>query len=154
MKRITNILSYLCLLLLLLVVACSDLEEITIAMQGEEEVELTIQTNIPSLGGSTRTAPTEENITSITALAFDSDHELIKVVTIKDETISPSATPSTSGTYTVKVPVRTRRIHFIAKNADANGDAEFTEIKNDDYGKSDVALLKDRLTTDLHYWAS
>ena len=80
MKRITNILSYLCLLLLLLVVACSDLEEITIAMQGEEEVELTIQTNIPNLGGSTRTAPTE-NITSITALAFDSDYELIKVTT-------------------------------------------------------------------------
>lgn len=147
MKRITNILSYLCLLLLLLVAACSDLEEIVVNMQGEEEVELTIQTNIPGLGGSTRTAPTEENITSITALAFDSDHELIKVA-IEDVTISPSPTPSTSGTYTVKVPVRTRRIHFIAKN----GDAKFTEITNDDYGKSDEALLKDRLTTDLHYW--
>lgn len=147
MKRITNILSYLCLLLLLLVAACSDLEEIVVNMQGEEEVELTIQTNIPGLGGSTRTAPTEENITSITALAFDSDHELIKVA-IEDVTISPSATPSTSGTYTVKVPVRTRRIHFIAKN----GDAKFTEITDADYGKSDEALLKDRLTTDLHYW--
>jgi hypothetical protein len=71
----------------LLVVACSDLEEITIAMQGEEEVELTIKTNVPSLGGSTRSVVDAENITSITALAFDSDHELIKVVTIKDETI-------------------------------------------------------------------
>ena len=147
MKRITNILSYLCLLLLLLVVACSDLEEIVVNMQGEEEVELTIQTNIPSLGGSTRSVVDAENITSITALAFDSDKELIKVA-IEDVTISPSATPSTSGTYTVKVPVRTRHIHFIAKN----GDAEFTEITNDDYGKSDEYLLKDRLATELHYW--
>lgn len=149
MKRITNILSYLCLLLLLPVVACSDLEEIVVNMQGEEEVELTIQTNIPSLGGSTRTAPTE-NITSITALAFDSDHELIKVAIedVEDVKITPSASPSTSGTYTVKVPVRTRRIHFIAKN----GDAKFTEIKETDYGKSDEELLKDRLTTELHYW--
>lgn len=142
MKRITNILSYLCLLLLLLVVACSDLEEIVVNMQGEEEVELTIQTNIPSLGGSTRTAPTE-NITSITALAFDSDKELIKVVTAT--LINPQGT---SGTLSVKVPLRTRRIHFIAKNNDV-----FDEITDDDYGKSDVDLLKDLLTTELHYWA-
>ena len=49
MKRITNILSYLWLLLLMAVAACSDLEEIVVNMQGEEEVELTIQTNIPGL---------------------------------------------------------------------------------------------------------
>ena len=142
MKRIANILSYLCLLLLLLVVACSDLEEIVVNMQGEEEVELTIQANIPSLGGSTRTAPTE-NITSITALAFDSDHELIKVVTA-----TLTNPQGTSGTLSVKVPLRTRRIHFIAKNNDV-----FDEITDDDYGKNDVDLLKDLLTTELHYWA-
>lgn len=146
MKRITNILSYLWLLLLMTVTACSDLEEIVVNMQGEEEVELTIQTNIPSLGGSTRTAPTE-NITSITALAFDSDHELIKVA-IEDVTISPSATPSTSGTYTVKVPVRTRRIHFIAKN---NGTFD-TFSTETDYGKGEDELLQDLTTNELHYW--
>lgn len=151
MKRITNILSYLCLLLLLIVVACSDLEEITIAMQGEEEVELTIQTNIPSLGGSTRTAPPEK-ITSITALAFDGDHELIKVVT--EGVIQKTETDST-GTFKVKVPLRTRRIHFIAKN---NG--VFDDITDDYYGQTDVSLLVDRTATDedllnnaLHYWA-
>lgn len=146
MKRIVNILSCLWLLLLTLVVACSDFEEIVINMQGEEEVELTIRTNVPGLGGSTRTAPTE-NITNITALAFDSDKKLIKVA-IEDVTTSPSANPSISGTYTVKVPVRTRRIHFIAKN-DGVFDTFSTEA---DYGKSDEELLKDHLTTNLHYW--
>ena len=156
MKRLNNILSYLWgLLLLLMLTTCSDWEEIVVTMQGEEEVELTIQTNIPSLGGgTTRTAPTED-ITSITALAFDSDHELIKVVIINDVSIEPSATPSTSGTYKVKVPVRTRRIHFIAKNDDNPNDetdVEFTEITDVDYGMSDEELLKDRLATELHYW--
>ena len=146
MKRITNILSYLWLLLLMAVTACSDLEEIVVNMQGEEEVELTIQTNIPSLGGSTRTAPTE-NITSITALAFDGDHELIKVA-IEDVTITPSASPSTSGTYKVKVPVRTRRIHFIAKN---NGTFD-TFSTETDYGKGENELLQDLTTNELHYW--
>ena len=139
MKRLTNILSYLCLLLLLLVVACSDLEEITIAMQGEEEVELTIQTNIPNLGGSTRTALTE-NITSITALAFDSDYELVKVVKAtlnRDETNGENN--STTGTMTIKVPVRTRRIHFIAQN-----NYEFSRITDADYGRTDIDLPWER----------
>lgn len=146
MKRIVNILSCLWLLLLTLVVACSDFEEIVVNMQGEEEVELTIRTNVPGLGGSTRTAPTE-NITNITALAFDSDKKLIKVA-IEDVTTSPSANPSISGTYTVKVPVRTRRIHFIAKN-----DGEFDTFSTEaDYGKGEDELLKDLTTTELHYW--
>ncbi len=147
MKRITNILSYLWLLLLMAVTACSDLEEIVINMQGEEEVELTIQTNIPSLGGSTRTAPTE-NITSITALAFDSDYELVKVVKAtldRDETNGENN--STVGTMTIKVPVRTRRIHFIAQNDD-----EFSRITDADYGRTDIDLLKTLASDELHYW--
>lgn len=147
MKRIANILSYLCLLLLLLVAACSDLEEIVVNMQGEEEVELTIQTNIPNLGGSTRTAPTE-NITSITALAFDSDYELVKVVKAtldRDETNGENN--STVGTMTIKVPVRTRRIHFIAQNND-----EFSRITDADYGRTDIDLLKTLASDELHYW--
>ncbi len=156
MKRLNNILSFLwSLLLLLTLTTCSDWEEIVVAMQGEEEVELTIPTNVPSLGsGTTRIAPTE-NVTSITALAFDGDHELIKVV--KENVVQTIETDST-GTFKVKVPKRTRRIHFIAKN---NGD--FDEITDDYYGQTDVELLVDRtssVATDddlrnnaLHYWA-
>lgn len=105
-------------------------------------MELTIPTSIPNLGGSTRTAPTE-NITTITALAFDRDQELIKVTTAN---VTP--TDGTSGTMTIKVPVRTRRIHFIAKNG-----GEFTDITNDDYGESEYDLLHDLISTELHYWA-
>ena len=154
MKKLTNILSYLCLLLLLLVVACSDLEEITIGMLSDEEVELTIPTAIPSLGGSTRTAPAED-ITSITALAFDSDHELVKVVKatlplpdkITTSTIN-GVNYSTKGTMTIKVPARTRRIHFIAKNG-----GDFEAITPDDYGRKDTDLLVDLTSDELHYWA-
>lgn len=152
MKRIANILSYLCLLLLLLVVACSDLEEITIGMLSDEEVELTIPTAIPSLGGSTRTAPAED-ITSITALAFDSDHELVKVVeaTLSDKITTSTINDknySTKGTMAIKVPARTRRIHFIAKNG-----ADFEAITEDDYGRKDTDLLVDLTSDELHYWA-
>lgn len=130
------------------VTACSDLEEIVVNMQGEEEVELTIKTNVPSLGGSTRSVVDAENITSITALAFDRDYELIKVTTADIDRTNIKDNNSTTGTMTIKVPVRTRRIHFIAKN---NGTFDtFSTVT--DYGKSDEELLKDRLTTELHYW--
>ena len=78
MKNLTNILSYLWLLLLMAVTACSDLEEEVGPMQGEEEVELNIRAELPEMATSTRAVPTE-NIYSITALAFDVDSKLIKV---------------------------------------------------------------------------
>ena len=102
------------LLLLLLFVACGDGDEFMQFVHGGEdgEVVLTINTQLPSDGVSTRTAPTE-NITSITALAFNKNHELIKVQT---EGVIKSTSSSTTGTFQIKVPKRTRRIHFIAKN--------------------------------------
>lgn len=123
-------------------------------MLSDEEVELTIPTAIPSLGGSTRTAPAED-ITSITALAFDSDHELVKVVKatlplpdkITTSTIN-DVNYSTKGTMTIKVPARTRSIHFIAKNG-----ADFEAITEDDYGRKDTDLLVDLTSDELHYWA-
>lgn len=145
------------LLLLLLFVACGDGDEFMQFVHGGEdgEVVLTINTQLPSDGVSTRTAPTE-NITSITALAFDRNYELIKVQTSE---VVQSTTSNTTGTFKVTVPQRTRRIHFIAKN---NG--EFTEITESDYGKTDVGLLVNRISSiqnsqdadgisnALHYW--
>ena len=143
------------LLLLLLFVACGELDDMFGTIHGDdEEIELTINTLLPDGGISTRTAPAE-NITSITALAFDRNHELIKVQTsVVVQTIT-----SNTGTFKVTVPQRTRRIHFIAKN---NG--EFTEITESDYGKTDVGLLVNRISSiqnsqdadgisnALHYW--
>lgn len=144
------------LLLLLLFVACGEPDDMFGTIHGDdEEIELTINTLLPDGGVSTRTAPTE-NITSITALAFDRNYELIKVQTSK---VVQSITSNTTGTFKVTVPQRTRRIHFIAKN---NG--EFTEITESDYGKTDVGLLVNRISSiqnsqdadgisnALHYW--
>jgi hypothetical protein len=144
------------LLLLLLFVACGEPDDMFGTIHGDdEEIELTINTLLPDGGISTRTAPAE-NITSITALAFDRNYELIKVQTSE---VVQSTTSNTTGTFKVTVPQRTRRIHFIAKN---NG--EFTEITESDYGKTDVGLLVNRISSiqnsqdadgisnALHYW--
>ena len=144
------------LLLLLLFVACGEPDDMFGTIHGDdEEIELTINTLLPDGGISTRTAPAEK-ITSITALAFDRNHELIKVQTSE---VVQTITSDTTGTFKVTVPQRTRRIHFIAKN---NG--EFTEITESDYGKTDVGLLVNRISSiqnsqdadgisnALHYW--
>ena len=100
-----------------MVAACNDLEEEVGPMHVEEEVELNIQLHVPDMQASTRTAPTE-NITAITAYAFDSNSQLIKVV----KAILSDDKQATSGNLKIKVPKRTGDIHFVAKNNDANPD--------------------------------
>lgn len=159
MKRINNILSYLWLLLLLTVVACSESDEMMDAIRGNEIV-LNVNTYVPGIEASSRTAPTTENITSITALAFDGDTTLIKVTepTLNRDT-SNGEDKSLKGTMTLTVPQRTRFIHFIAKN-----NAKFTEITDSDLGKTARGLLVGRISkitnnsdaasisNALHYW--
>ena len=78
-------------------------------MKGEEEVELTIQTEVSGMKGSTR-APMEitEEISTIVAIAFDGSGALIKKV---DATLTP--TNDYQGTLKIKVPKRTQTIHFL-----------------------------------------
>lgn len=149
------------LLLLLLFVACGDGDDfMQLLPDDNDEIELTVKTNVPGLGTSTRTAPETENITSITALAFNSDTTLIKVTKATlTRDVSNGENNSLSGTMTITVPLRTRFIHFIAKN-----NADFTEITDDDLGKTARGLLIDRITriddnssaesisNALHYW--
>lgn len=139
MKKLTNILSYLWLLLLLPVAACNDLEEEVGPMHVEEEVELTIQTEVSGMKGSTRTAPTE-SIIAITAYAFDSNSQLIKVV---KAILSDQA--ATSGDLKIKVPKRTGDIHFIAKNNAESPDVTISIGDN-------VSTLLSQTTDELHYW--
>ena len=140
MKRLNNILSYLwSLLLFLTLTTCSDWEEIVVTMQMEEEVELTIQANVPEMKAASRTAPSEA-INSITALAFDSDSKLIKVVKalLTDK-------QATSGNLKIKVPKRTQDIHFFAEN-----NAETTSI---DINIGDnVSTLLEKTSDKLYYW--
>lgn len=139
MKNLTNILSYLWLLLLMAVTACSDLEEEVGPMHVEEEVELTIQTEVSGMKGSTRTAPTE-SIIAITAYAFDSNSQLIKVV---KAILSDKA--ATNGNLKIKVPKRTGDIHFIAKNNAESPDVTISIGDN-------VSTLLSQTTDELHYW--
>ena len=136
MKRITNILS-LWGILLLLVTACSD-EELVQLPQGANEVELTIRTHVPDMQMGSRTAITE-SITSITALAFDGTADESQPIKTVNATLSNYT--DTTGTLKIKVPKRTRMIHFLT-----NGDAE---------GVTDIATLKSKTITDtgnMHYW--
>lgn len=123
------------------VTACSDLEEEVGPMHVEEEVELNIQLHVPNMQASTRTAPTE-NITAITAYAFDSNSQLIKVVkailSIQD---------ATSGDLKIKVPKRTGDIHFVAKNGSNKPNPDITINIGDN-----VSSLSTQASSDLHYW--
>ena len=121
------------------VTACNDLEEEVGPMHVEEEVELTIQLHVPDMQASTRTAPTE-NITAITAYAFDGNSQLIKVVKaiLSDQ-------QATSGNLKIKVPKRTGDIHFVAKNSADTPDVSISIGDN-------VSTLLDQATENLHYW--
>lgn len=136
MKRTNYILSLWCLLLLL-ITACSQ-EELVQMPSVSDQVELTIRTHVPEMEVGSRTAITE-NITTITALAFDvktNESVLIKKV---DATLSNNK--DTTGTLRITVPKRTRMIHFLT-----NGDAADV---------TDIATLKSKKITDvsnMHYW--
>lgn len=145
MKNLTNILSYLWLLLLMAVTACSDLEnevdEMQQQLQEADLVELNIQLHVPNMQASTRTAPTE-NITAITAYAFDGNSQLIKMV----KAILSDDKQATSGDLKIKVPKRTGDIHFIAKNNAESPDDVTISIGNN------VSTLLSHTTDDLYYW--
>ena len=93
------------------VTACSDLEEEVGPMHVEEEVELNIQLHVPDMQASTREEMViTENISSIVAIALDESDALIKKV---DAILSYQNHEYHSGTLKIKVPKRTRTIHFL-----------------------------------------
>lgn len=144
MKRTNDILSYLLLLLLLMVTACTDegreVASINQQMQESDMVELSIRTQVPEMEVGSRAAT--ENISAITAFAFSDESILIKKV---DALLSNRT--DTTGTLKIKVPKRTRSIHFVAKNGDSYDAGNYT------LGTTTLQdLLVDKTTTDLHYW--
>lgn len=146
MKRTNDILSYLLLLLLLMVTACTDegreVASINQQMQESDLVELSIRTQVPEMEVGSRAAT--ENISAITAFAFSDESILIKKV---DALLSIQT--DTTGTLKIKVPKRTRSIHFVAKN---NSNDSYNAGK-DTLGTTTLQdLLVDKTTTDLHYW--
>ncbi len=142
MKNITNILSHLWLLLLLLAVACSDMEETIDPMQMEEEVELNIQLHVLDMQASTRAEMViTEQISSIVAIAFDESGALIKKV---DAILSDQDHENHNGTLKIKVPKRTRIIHFLG-NYTKESIASITSLETlNSFTTNDV--------TTMHYW--
>lgn len=124
--------------LLLLMTACSNDDE-QVGTKSNE-VELTLQTEVSNMITNARAIP-NENITSITALAFDAETKLIKVV---KATLSNNE--STRGTLRIKVPSRTRKIHFLAKNG-----TDFTDITSEHINMYESELLN-QTVSELYYW--
>ena len=124
--------------LLLLTTACSNDDE-QVGTKSNE-VELTLQTEVSNMITNARAIP-DENITSITALAFDAEAKLIKVV---KATLSNNE--STRGTLRIKVPSRTRKIHFLAKNG-----RDFTDITSEQINEYESELLN-QTVSELYYW--
>ena len=106
----------------------------------EEEVELNIQLHVPNMQASTRAEMViTEAISTIVAIAFDENDALIKKV---DAVLNK--TTDTSGTLKIKVPKRTRTIHFLG-NYTTN---DITSVTTLDELK---ALTTNDVST-MHYW--
>lgn len=87
-------------------------------MHVEEEVELTIQTHVPDMQAGTRAQmEITEKISSIVAIAFDESDALIKKV---DAILTNQNHETHSGTLKIKVPKRTRTIHFLGNYTKAD----------------------------------
>lgn len=125
-----------------MVTACSDLEEEVGPMHVEEEVELTIQLHVPDMQASTRAQMViTENISSIVAIAFDESDALIKKV---DAILSNQNHENHSGTLKIKVPKRTRTIHFLG-NYTKESIASITSLET-------LNSLTTNDVTTMHYW--
>ncbi len=139
MKALTNILTHMLMLLLMLVVmpGCTNDEMADIVVPTDEGlVQLTVSMSVPELKLATR-ADEGEALTSITALAFDANKKLIKIST---------ATDITPNTFKVSVTDDTSFIHFLAN----------TNVlpTNRDIGKAmdEVLISLNTQNTSLAYW--
>lgn len=108
-------------------------------MQGEEEVELTIQTEVSGMKGSTRAQmEITEKISTIVAIAFDGSGALIKKV---DATLTP--TNDYQGTLKIKVPKRTQTIHFLGNYTKNDIEESITSLETlNSFTTNDVTTMR------------
>ena len=117
MKRRTDILTHL-LLLLLILVACTADDAIKENLSYQDEY-VTVCMHIPGMKAIATRAAEADNITSIVALVFSSDDKLKTVTeyTTAKSTLHPIS--PISGTFTIEKPDNGDVIHFLA-NLPAN----------------------------------
>lgn len=112
MKALTNILTQLLMLLLLMLVACTeDAAEVDDLVRGEEYVQVRMQ--VPGMkNATTRADEAEDNLTSVWALVFRDGKLVSKTeVTTAASTLIPST--STTGTFNLSRPKVNDVIHFL-----------------------------------------
>lgn len=152
MKRRTDILTHL-LLLLLVLVACTADDAIKENLSHQDEY-VTVRMHIPGMKAVATRAAEADNITSIVALVFRGDQ--LKTVTeyTADSTLHPIS--PISGTITIDKPEGGDVIHFLANlPADYSNEKKYIAYLNEQIGKSQTEVLCNLSSRDydkLSYW--
>lgn len=152
MKRRTDILTHL-LLLLLILVACTADDAIKENLSHQDEY-VTVRMHIPGMKAVATRAAEADNITSIVALVFRGDQ--LKTVTeyTADSTLHPIS--PISGTITIDKPNNGDVIHFMANlPADYSNEKKYIAYLNEQIGKSQTDVLCNLSSRDydkLSYW--
>ena len=149
MKRRTDILTHL-LLLLLVLVACTADDAIKENLSHQDEY-VTVRMHIPGMKAVATRAAETDNITSIVALVFSNDKlESFKEYSTTNSALHPIS--PISGTITIEKPTNGDVIHFLA-NLPANYNNE--NYLNEQTGKSQTEVLCNLSSRDydkLSYW--
>lgn len=146
MKALTNILTHLLTMLMILLTACSEeVAEVDNLSQPGQHIRVNLC--VPDLKITSR-ANADGDIKQVTALAFSSANQLLKVETINTIT-KTNNNGGYNGSFDLTVPNGTQTIHFLANLPD--------EIKNQlpQSGGTQEEVLRGLISTDfnnLRYW--
>lgn len=153
MKRRTDILTHL-LLLLLVLVACTADDAIKENLSHQDEY-VTVRMHIPGMKAVATRAAETDNITSIVALVFRNDQlQSVTEYTTANSTLHPIS--PISGTITIDKPNDKDVIHFLANlPADYSNEKKYIAYLNEQIGKSQTEVLCNLSSRDydkLSYW--
>ena len=153
MKRRTDILTHL-LLLLLVLVACTADDAIKENLSHQDEY-VTVRMHIPGMKAVATRAAETDNITSIVALVFRSN-QLISVTEYSTTNSALHPISPISGTITIEKPDNGDVIHFLANlPANYNNEKEYIAYLDEQKGKSQTEVLCNLSSRDydkLSYW--
>lgn len=153
MKRRTDILTHL-LLLLLVLVACTADDAIKENLSHQDEY-VTVRMHIPGMKAVATRAAETDNITSIVALVFRSN-QLISVTEYSTTNSALHPISPISGTITIDKPNNGDVIHFLANlPADYSNEKKYIAYLNEQIGKSQTDVLCNLSSRDydkLSYW--
>lgn len=153
MKRRTDILTHL-LLLLLVLVACTADDAIKENLSHQDEY-VTVRMHIPGMKAVATRAAETDNITSIVALVFRSN-QLISVTEYSTTNSALHPISPISGTITIDKPNNGDVIHFLANlPANYSNEKKYIAYLNEQLGKSQTDVLCNLSSRDydkLSYW--